>query len=306
MSCEFCKKAFATKQELVRHSKKGCKFGNISKNIKKQQIIKPSPLKFGEFGCVICDKKFSSKDLIKKHYTSFHPKEPFSFKTISVVNCNVRQFSYESCKKAFASKQEMVSHSEKGCKFDTSRGLITQGRYCGILCSKCNLLFCSQDSLELHFNSCEGSEIAMQAEKLPIADRFSCSKCDIDFDLREILEEHSANCEIAMPQPGEEHLDHTYSKSFSKFELNKVKMEVKEERFENFETHQQVGIDHITSKDFDRPFIKSESFRMKTEFKAEEEAFEEFDTHKSLTSRLEWISSLVIILIRSKVISKKK
>ena len=109
-----------------------------------------------------------------------------------------------------------------------------------------------------------------------------------------------------MPQPGEEHLDHTYSKSFSKFELNKVKMEVKEERFENFETHQQVGIDHITSKDFDRPFIKSESFRMKTEFKAEEEAFEEFDTHKSLTSRLEWVSSLVIILIRSKVISKKK
>mgnify|MGYP001192769907 CR=1 FL=1 len=39
-----------------------------------------SPLKVGEFGCVVCDKKFSSKDLIKKHYTSFHPKEPFSFK----------------------------------------------------------------------------------------------------------------------------------------------------------------------------------------------------------------------------------
>ena len=37
ISCESCKKVFASKQELVRHSKKGCKFGKITKNIKKKQ-----------------------------------------------------------------------------------------------------------------------------------------------------------------------------------------------------------------------------------------------------------------------------
>ena len=63
-----------------------------------------------------------------------------------------------------------------------------------------------------------------------------------------------------------------------------VKTEVKTERFEDFEVHEQVGIDHITSKDFDHPFIKSDTSWMKTEFKAEvkEEAFEEFDTQEQI------------------------
>ena len=92
-------------------------------------------------------------------------------------------------------------------------------KICNILCSKCNVQFCSQDSLKLHFNSCEGPKIEILAEKLQIAkivDTLSCSKCDMDFDLRETLEEHSGNCEIAMLQPGEEHLDHTYSKGVSR------------------------------------------------------------------------------------------
>jgi hypothetical protein len=120
---------------------------------------------------------------------------------------------------------------------------------CNILCSKCNVPFCSQDSLKLHFNSCEGPEIEIPTEKLQITvvEKFSCSKCDMEFEFRETSKEHSGNCESTMLQPGEEHLDHTYFKSFSKFELNEMKMEVKEERFEEFESHEQVGIDYITT-----------------------------------------------------------
>ena len=80
----------------------------------------------------------------------------------------------------------------------------------------------------------------------------------------------------------------TISKQIPNFESNHMKMEVKEEvkteNFENFEAHEQVGIDHITNKDFDHPFMKSETFRMKTEVKAEvkEEAVQEFDTNEQI------------------------
>ena len=136
-----------------------------------------------------------------------------------------------------------------------------------ILCSKCDVLFCSKDSLELHFNSCQGPEIEMIPEKLQITvvDEFSCSKCDMDFELKRTLEAHYENCKIAILQPGEEHLDHTYSKSFSRFEINDMKIEVKVEKVEDFEANEQVEIDYITSKDFDHPFIKSETFRTKTD-----------------------------------------
>ena len=134
-------------------------------------------------------------------------------------------------------------------------------------------------------------EILAEKLQITIMDKFSYSKCDMDFDLEKSLEEHSGNCEIAMLQPGEEHFDHTYSKGFptaTSVGLTEVKTEVKKEvkteRFEDFEVHEQAGIDYITSKNFDDPFIKSETSRMKTEFKAEvkEEAFEEFDTHEQI------------------------
>ena len=46
-----------------------------------------------------------------------------------------------------------------------------------------------------------------------------------------------------------------------------VKTEVKVEPFEKYVSLEQDGIDLITSKDFDRPFIKSELTEMKTEIK---------------------------------------
>ena len=143
-----------------------------------------------------------------------------------------------------------------------------------------------------------------------------CSNCDMDFDDRETLKEHSEKCEIAMLQPGEEHFDHTYSKGvfpaanlkrnifgtdgkvrpfiqspvktvtkqIPNFESNEIKTEVKEENFEDFEALEQLGIDYITSKDFDPPSIESETFKIKTEIKSEvkEEAFEEFDAHEQI------------------------
>ena len=155
------------------------------------------------FSCSKCNKQFSVERSCLEHVKickegpkAFHPKEPFSF-----ITQNVKPFSCEDCKEAFTSKQDLITHKI----------------YCSsILCSKCNVLFCSQDSLKLHFNSCEGPEMEILAEKLQITtmDKFSCSKCDMDFDLEKSLEEHSENCEIAMLEPGEEHLDHTYSKGF--------------------------------------------------------------------------------------------
>ena len=115
----------------------------------------------------------------------------------------IKLFSCSKCNKQFSVKKNCLGHVKICIE--------------GPKCSKCDVSFCSQDSLKLHFNSCEGPEIEILAEKLQsaIMDKFSCSKCDMDFDLRESLEEHFGNCEIAMLQPGEEHLDHTYSKGVS-------------------------------------------------------------------------------------------
>ena len=157
---------------------------------------------------------------------------------------------------------------------------ILQKPNCNIFCSKCNVPFCSKESLKLHFNSCDGPKIVMPAEKLQIiiTDKFSCSKCDEDFDLEEALKEHSENCEIALLEPGEVHCDHTYSKcvlpttnfkenlfgtdenvkqighaseqipNFESIEIKiEFKTEVTEEACEEFNANEQIGVDFITS-----------------------------------------------------------
>ena len=78
------------------------------------------------------------------------------------------------------------------------------------------------------------------------------------------------------------------SKQIATSESNQMKTEVKEEvkteRFEDFEVHEQFGIDYITSKNLNDPFIKSETSRMKTEFNSEvkEETFQEFEAHEQV------------------------
>ena len=264
-SCEGCKQAFASKQELIRHSEKGCKFRYIPK---KKQIVKP----------------FTQLLLQNFQNTSAVRDQPGQENLTSLFTC-------KQCYRSFDTSRGLLTHKTYciqmmfclNCNFRYSSKRNRETHICNILCSKCNVSFCSHDSLELHFNSCEGPETESLADELQItiADTFSCSNCDMDLDLKKTLKEHSENCEIAMLQPGEEHLDHTYSK---KFELNEMKIEVKEENFENFEALEQVGIDHITSKDFDRPFNKSENFRMKTEFKAEvkEETIEDFGVNEQV------------------------
>ena len=66
-----------------------------------------------------------------------------------------------------------------------------------------------------------------------------------------------------------------------------VKMEVDKEPFDKFESREQDGIDLITSKDFDRPFIKSELTEMKTEIKNEvkevkEEPSQDFESREQM------------------------
>ena len=53
-------------------------------------------------------------------------------------------------------------------------------------------------------------------------------------------------------------------------------------KFDKFEAREQVGIDLITNKDFEIPFVKSELLNMKTEVKTEvkEEPFETFEARE--------------------------
>ena len=101
-----------------------------------------------------------------------------------------------------------------------------------ILCSMCNVQFCSLESLVLHSNSCEGPKIKIPEEKLQIkiAEKFSCSQCDMDFNLEGALKEHSENCEIALAQPEELHFDHTYSKA-TNLKVNLFGTNGKEQKF---------------------------------------------------------------------------
>ena len=51
--------------------------------------------------CDYCSRKFTEQKNLARH--------------VSVVHHNIRPFSCESCKKAFASKQKVLLHLEKGC-----------------------------------------------------------------------------------------------------------------------------------------------------------------------------------------------
>ena len=72
--------------------------------------------------------------------------------------------------------------------------------------------------------------------------------------------------EISLPSTNQEN---TLVKSETIDMKTNLKPEVKQENFGEFEAREQVGIDFITSKDFDYPFAKSELIKMKTEVKTE-------------------------------------
>ena len=56
----------------------------------------------------------------------------------------------------------------------------------------------------------------------------------------------------------------------SSFEVeDNIIKDVKKETFDGFDTHDKVEIDYIKSQDFNHPAIKSKTFRIKTEYKAE-------------------------------------
>ena len=230
-------------------------------------------------------------------------------------------FSCDKCGFTPSDNKQMSHHFRKCSIIQAKENLEMPN--CNILCSKCNVQFCSQKSLELHFNCCEGPEIEMVTEKLPvtIVGKFSCSKCDMDFNLEEALKGHSESCKIALKQPGEAHFDHTYSKDANlkldlfcheqilslesdqvetevkeeKFEddstkseafliKTEFKVEVKEEAYEEFNANEQIGMDFITSKDFDTSIQSSVKTEVKTGVKAEvkEEAYEEFNANEQI------------------------
>ena len=123
-----CDKKFSSKDHIKKHyttfhPKKPFSFNIHLPFASKQGKCgkSGSPLKVGEFGCIVCDKKFSSNDLIKKHYTSFHPKEPFSFKKAfaskqgearrkSGSPLKVGEFGCVVCDKKFSSKYLINKH----------------------------------------------------------------------------------------------------------------------------------------------------------------------------------------------------
>ena len=54
------------------------------------------------------------------------------------------------------------------------------------------------------------------------------------------------------------------------FEDTKMKTDVKKEIFEGFDAYDKVGIDCIKSQEFNHPAIKSKTFKIKTEYTAED------------------------------------
>ena len=70
-----------------------------------------------------------------------------------------------------------------------------------------------------------------------------------------------------------------------------LKTEVKQENFGDFEAHEQIGIDFVTSKDFNYPFVISDLIKIKTEVKTEikEEPFENFEAREQ--SGIDFITS---------------
>ena len=336
-NCNICKYKTAYNSRLNRHFKSVhegikpfncniCKY-KTSNNSQLNRHIKSVHEGIKPFKCNICAYQTAHKKDLKNHIERVH-------KQIKPFKCHICEF--ETATNSYLDKH-LRSHANHTLKYykkicPKCRGLFVYinqhietckaseislqnflNTSTGNLCSKCNIPFCSQESLELHFNCCEGPEIETQKKmritnvekKIMIAEQFSCSKCDMDFDLRVALKEHSRNCEIALVQPGEEHFDHTYSKGNSNFnenllgpnrklkqigqasehsslESDEMKTEVKKYMLKDFEAHEQVGIDYIASNDFNLPVVKSET--IKTEFKVEvkEETCEEFNANEQI------------------------
>ena len=60
----------------------------------------------------------------------------------------------------------------------------------------------------------------------------------------------------------------TVSEQIPSLELYQTKTELKAKIFEDYEAHEQLGIDYVTSKDINHPSIKTETFRIETEIKS--------------------------------------
>ena len=185
-SCGFCKEAFASKQEMNRHSEKACLTG-----------------KYGEFECVICDKKFPSKDLIKNQNSVFHPKEPFSFKKL---NPNMKQIGNISintllfcpkCDKHFDSRGQFELHNctasimnekakEKLGKSQNMSQITPENRE--LNCFICRITFPNKQLLSEHIRKFH--QIGIKQIEL-----FSCSKCKKQFYVKRKYQLHVKNCQ---------------------------------------------------------------------------------------------------------------
>ena len=64
------------------------------------------------------------------------------------------------------------------------------------------------------------------------------------------------------------------------FEDTEMKTDVKKEIFEGFDAHDKVGIDYIKSQDFNNYDIKSKTFRITTEYRAENKKEQRNDQEK--------------------------
>ena len=125
-------------------------FSNQAVKIHKSRCSIQSPLKFGEFGCGKCDRKFSSKENLKNHYVTCHPKELFTFKKLEQLG-NISKNTLVICPKCglqFGSREQFELHNcstsimDEKSKLDQSKNKTHID--CGtslLKCFKCKIRF---------------------------------------------------------------------------------------------------------------------------------------------------------------------
>ena len=95
--CNYCPRRFTEQRDLVRH----ISIIHHKEFNKEENDYYLFPSHTLVLHCKYCGRRFTEHKSLAQH--------------VEVVHHNIRSFSCDSCKKAFASKQEMVRHSEKGC-----------------------------------------------------------------------------------------------------------------------------------------------------------------------------------------------
>jgi KRAB domain-containing zinc finger protein len=186
-SCDVCKKRFAFRSRLDRHTRVHTGARPFACDLCKKQFAQSSSLKThlrehtGErpFSCKICEKKFNYKSTLKTHIRLHSGERPYSckicnkkfflssnLKTHLTVHSKEKNFSCEVCKKRFSQRSNLCTH----LKVHTGEQPFS--------CEACKRRFSHRSNLKKHLRVHTGER------------PFSCEVCKKRFAQRIDLHRH--------------------------------------------------------------------------------------------------------------------